>query len=95
MDTTIATWGNSEAVRIPREILRITGLGKGDRVSVQVNEKGCIEIAPKPREHRRVAPARGITYDALFKNYTGGRLENAGAWPDDSLVGAEKDAWLS
>ena len=94
MTTAIATWGNSEAVRIPRDILRRAGLRAGDRVDVSFTE-GVIEITPSARAHRRVAPAKGITFDTLFRGYEGDRLDNRDAWPSDDLVGAEWDAWSS
>ena len=34
MATTIARWGNSQAVRLPKDILARTGLHVGDKVSV-------------------------------------------------------------
>lgn len=91
--TTIAPWGNSEAVRIPREILRSAGLRRGDQVSFAVNRSGRIEIVPQKQPHRRVEPTRGVSFDTLFKGYDGGSLNNSGAWPNDDLVGAEWDSW--
>ena len=109
MSTTIAAWGNSEAVRIPRETLRAVGLHKGDRVSFSVNERGNIEIVPQRADrvaHRCVAPARGITYETLFAGYdpdASGALagpaasvaspSSTPAWPNDDLTGAEYQAW--
>lgn len=93
MATTIAPWGNSEAVRIPRDVLRSVGLRRGDQVSFEVNRSGRIEIIPQKQPHRRVEPARGVTFDTLFKGYESGRLANGDAWPSDELVGAEWDSW--
>ena len=93
--TTIATWGNSEAVRIPRAVLRQAGLRSGDEVSVRVGEGGCIEIVPSRAAHRRVAPERGVTFDTLFPGFDPktSTAYRGQAWPDDDLVGAEWDAW--
>ena len=93
MATTIAPWGNSEAVRIPRDVLRSVGLRRGDQVSFEVNHSGRIEIIPQKQPHRRVEPARGVTFDTLFKGYEGGCLAGGDAWPNDDLVGAEWDSW--
>ena len=93
MATMIAPWGNSEAVRIPRDVLRSAGLRRGDQVRLEVNGRGRIEIVPQVQEHRRVEPARGITFDSLFKGYEGDRASNDAAWPNDDLVGAEWDSW--
>ncbi len=92
--TAVAAWGNSDAIRIPRDLLRRVGLKTGDPVTVAVNDRGNLEISPEPLAHRRCAPATGVTFDSLFKGYRGGRLDNAGAWEgDDDLVGAEREAW--
>lgn len=95
METAIASWGNSEAVRIPKDLLRRVGLKKGDRVSLCVNGQGRLELVPQKQTHRRVKPERGVTFDSLFKNYESGAIDNASAWPTDDFVGAERDAWLS
>lgn len=98
MSTAIARWGNSEAVRIPQETLRRAGLRKGDRVVFTINERGNIELVPEDQAHRRVAPARGVSYESLFKGWEGaaedeGAQEGADAWPDEDLEGAEFEAW--
>ncbi len=91
--TTIAKWGNSEAVRIPKSILQALGLKSGDKVKVDTNEKGAIEITPAPREHRRVKPAKGITYESLFADYVYNPEDSRSPWPDHDMVGAEYEAW--
>lgn len=93
--TKIASWGNSDAVRIPRALLRLVGLSSGDSVDIVVNERNNIEIVPKGRAHRRVKPARGVTFDSLFANYDSTEAKSAlpPAWPNDDMVGAEFEAW--
>lgn len=91
--TKIATWGNSEAVRIPRSVLRAVGLGAGDDVEVRVNERNRIELVPKQQVHRRVRPTKGVSFDSLFAGYDPAKLPPAPAWPDDDFVGAELEAW--
>lgn len=93
--TKIASWGNSDAVRIPRTILRRVGLASGDGVDVVVNERNNIEIIPRARAHRRVKPMRGVTFDSLFAGYdpSATRADLPSAWPDDDMIGAEFEAW--
>lgn len=93
METTISTWGNSEAVRIPRDILRSVGLRKGDRVAFEVNSRGRIELVPGEASHRRVVPAKGVTFESLFRGYEGDAVAQSGGWPTEDMVGAEWDAW--
>ena len=93
--TTVATWGNSEAVRIPRTLLQAAGLKKGDKVCIEYDSARCLRIypVPEPAEHRRVSPASQVTFASLFDGYEGGRLQGADAWPEGALEGAERDAW--
>lgn len=99
MSTAIASWGNSEAIRIPQDMLRRAGLHKGDRVTFEINERGNLEIVPEEKEHRHVAPARGVTYESLFKDYDVSAAvkmpmpEGECTWPDDDMAGAEYEAW--
>lgn len=92
--TKIATWGNSEAVRLPRKILKLLGITAGDSVDVVVNERNNIEIIQKEKAHRRVRPMRGITFESLFAGYEPRELPSD-PWPHDELIGAEAKAWLS
>lgn len=94
MATAIAAWGNSDAIRVPRSILKLAGLKRGDAVTLSVNESGNIEIAPVRREHRRVAPAKGVTFESLTAGF-GGDIPSADSyWPEATEpVGAEREAW--
>lgn len=93
--TKISSWGNSDAVRIPRSLLKRVGLSSGDGVDVVVNERNNIEIVPRSRVHRRVKPMRGITFDSLFAGHdpSAWKADASPAWPDDDMVGAEFEAW--
>lgn len=91
--TTISSWGNSEAVRIPKDILRTLGLSAGDKVNVSINSHGAIDIAPEDTVHRRVKPLAGVTFASLFDGYDAPVLGQSSAWPDDDMVGAEMEAW--
>ena len=94
--TKIAPWGNSDAVRIPRAILKQAGLATGDLVDIKINERSNIEITRKQKAHRCVKPARGITFDSLFASYQKEKLESASeteGWPTDNMVGAEFESW--
>ncbi len=93
MVTAVGTWGNSAAIRIPKAIMSLLGLQKGDEVEVDVNERGNIEISPAIQQHRRVLPARGVTFMSLFAGYEGGRHDSSGAWASDDMEGAEAGAW--
>lgn len=97
--TTIASWGNSEAVRIPKQLLEAAGLKKGDRVLIEYDSGGYLALrrAQEVGEHRRVVPLNRVTFDDLFRDYDAGPLENADTWAraDESPVGAELEVWSS
>lgn len=93
MMTAIATWGNSAAIRLPKSLLNRLNLKSGDEVSLEVNDRGNLEVVPVPSPHRRVMPSQALTADALFKGYTGGRRNSSEAWPNDDMTGAEYTAW--
>lgn len=46
MKLQIAKWGNSLAVRLPVECIRITGLQEGDSVEAEVSPAGEIVLTP-------------------------------------------------
>ena len=96
--TTVAAWGNSDAIRIPKGLMQQAGLHRGDTVVLQVNEPGSLELRrceDARQEHRRVRPKRDVRFEELFAGYTGGQLDNTRAWPQDELQGAERGAWES
>lgn len=90
--TTISSWGNSEAVRIPKSILRAAGLHAGDKVNISADAQGRIAITPARQEHRRVKPQSGVNYSTLFANYEPAYLP-ADPWPTEHMYGAEFDSW--
>ena len=87
MSTAIAPWGNSDAVRIPREILRLAGLRRGDTVTPQVNERGNIELVSDGERHRSFSDAPFVSMDTLFATYSGDYVPHEADWGKD--VGSE------
>ena len=66
MEISIAEWGNSLGLRIPKDIALETGLKKGTRVEIKA-ENGKVVIArakPKPKLHRK------YTIEELMANTT-------------------------
>jgi antitoxin component of MazEF toxin-antitoxin module len=92
MPTTIAQWGNSAAVRVPAEAMRRAGLSRGDLVELEVNERGNLELMPQAT-HRVGRRRRMMTFNELFADYDGARLDVGDPWNDGSYVGTEKEAW--
>lgn len=94
--TKIARWGNSDAVRIPRRLLDLVGLGLGDDVSIEFDGSGSLVISPVARGHRHVRPYPRTTFNELFLDYRvepeHDRAAVSEPFPEESL-GAEKEAW--
>lgn len=91
--TTISKWGNSEAVRIPKDILRTVGLCAGDKVRISAEVDGSITIKADIRPHRRIKPLSGITFESLFKDYKPSSQDTTDAWENEDMIGAEAEAW--
>lgn len=91
MKVSLAKWGNSAAVRIPKQLLEKLSIAIGDELDISANEDGCICIAPFKSEHRKVKAARGVSYAKLFAEYPG--YESGDAWPNEDMMGKEQEAW--
>jgi antitoxin MazE len=46
MDLQVAKWGNSLALRIPSEVVRLLGLREGATVEAQLTVDGALSIRP-------------------------------------------------
>lgn len=65
MQTQIARWGNSLAVRIPQPLARAVALAEGSAIEIEV-EDGRIVLRPTPPEAPSLAELlAGITPDNL------------------------------
>jgi antitoxin component of MazEF toxin-antitoxin module len=91
MSTALATWGNSIAMRIPKDVLAAARLSGGDVVDVRINERGNIEVVPTVSCRTGVRRHR-VNFDEMFRDYQGGRRGFDDPWGDDGLAGAEKEA---
>jgi antitoxin MazE len=77
IQVTVAKWGNSLGVRVPRDIAARVGLTEGARVDIEAGENGRIIIT---RSRRR------FTLDELLAGMT---PEREHALEDDAPVGEE------
>jgi len=71
----------------------MAGLKPGDEIAFEINGSGRLELLPVLEKHRRIKPAKRVAVEELFKKYTGPSLDNRDAWPDETLLGAEWEAW--
>ncbi|OZG59775.1 MULTISPECIES: AbrB/MazE/SpoVT family DNA-binding domain-containing protein [Bifidobacterium] len=83
---TIAKWGNSEAIRIPKEIRDQTGLREGSEVTIEA-DGGNIVIKPKTVRITRIGRYAVPNLADLFADYHGGYQAKEDGFGDP--VGAE------
>lgn len=62
MHTTIQKWGNSQGIRIPKNILETASMEENDKVEITA-EQDCIIIRRSAKKH--------LTIEERFKGYTG------------------------
>lgn len=62
MLTTIRKWGNSQGIRIPKNILETASIRENDKVEI-LAEQDCIIIRRPLKKH--------LTIEERFKGYTG------------------------
>jgi len=80
MKAIIQKWGNSQGVRIPKNILEAVSLKENDAVRIEA-EKDCIVIFPEINKHR--------TLEERFAGYT--EKMRCEEWQTDKPEG--KEAW--
>lgn len=74
---TVAKWGNSEGVRIPREMREATGINEGVTVSLEVRD-GAIVMRPVSTSERRIGRYVLPDLQALFADYRGPQPDEDG-----------------
>jgi antitoxin MazE len=60
MQTQIAKWGNSLAVRLPRQVAEAAGLGEGSKVELEV-VGGVVRLVPTRPRYRLEDLLAGMT----------------------------------
>ncbi len=80
METKLAKWGNSFAVRLPKEVVAQTSLNSGDKISVSVEKDGGIVLRPKPRGISLAKLVEGITSENQHSEASWGRTLGKEAW---------------
>jgi antitoxin MazE len=71
MQVQVARWGNSLGLRIPKDVVRRTGLREGDRVDVEA-EGDRIIISPARRRYVLADLLKGMTPEAMRQAFDWG-----------------------
>jgi antitoxin MazE len=71
MQVQVARWGNSLGLRIPKDVVRRTGLRQGDRVDVEAKGDRII-ISPARRRYVLADLLEGMTPEAMRQAFDWG-----------------------
>ena len=61
METTISKWGNSLAVRIPRDVAKAAGWNEGDRLALDLSKDGSLALRPCTKTYKLAELVSRIT----------------------------------
>jgi len=76
----VSRWGNSLAIRIPRNILRDAGVEEGDRLSLDLAKDGAIVIRSTRRKYSLDELVAGITPKNRHSETDWGEPRGKEAW---------------
>jgi len=79
MKATIQKWGNSLAVRIPKNITNDTRLSEGSNVDIMV-ENGNIVLSPGKKEHSLKELLKNITIENIHSEISTGDQVGGEIW---------------
>lgn len=89
MHTTVAKWGNSNAVRIPAEVCSELGVVPGDVASLELDELACsLTLRFSKGEERAYRRHRRMSMEEFAAGWDGGKTDT-GEWGGVD-VGAEE-----
>lgn len=60
MGVKVAEWGNSLAIRIPKDVVEALDLHKGDEIEVRVTGDGSLEVARDDRRAKAIAKIKEL-----------------------------------
>ncbi len=83
---TLAKWGNSQGVRIPKDICDQLGLRIGSTVDMRVDQAKSEVTLTFPRPERKYARNRTVSLAELCEGWSGGKVGEEWSGAD---VGAE------
>ncbi|HEY5471178.1 MAG TPA: AbrB/MazE/SpoVT family DNA-binding domain-containing protein [Bacteroidales bacterium] len=79
MNATIQKWGNSLAVRIPKNISKDTGLSEGSNIDIMV-ENGNIVLSPGKKEYSLKELLKNVTIENIHSEISTGDQTGGEIW---------------
>lgn len=86
MTGTLARWGNSQGVRIPKDVCEMLGIHIGAIADMRVDQAKSEVVLKFERPAERYQRNRKVSMEDLCAGWTGGRVGEEWGGPD---VGAE------
>lgn len=83
---TLAKWGNSQGVRIPKDICELIGARIGSTVGIRANQAKSELVLTFVKPESRYRRNRKVSMEELCAGWSGGRIGEEWGGPD---VGAE------
>ncbi|MEN9361217.1 MAG: hypothetical protein RL095_2752 [Verrucomicrobiota bacterium] len=79
MEGTIQKWGNSLALRLPRQLTQEAGLSEGSAIDI-IEDQGRIIITPKPRTYKLEELLQEVRDDNRHDDYSSGKPQGREIW---------------
>ena len=79
MKATIQKWGNSLAVRIPKNITKDAGISEGSNIDL-IFEDGNIVLYPGKKEHSLKALLKNVTIENIHSEISTGERMGGEIW---------------
>ena len=74
MEATLSKWGNSQGVRIPKEVCDLFGAGVGSKVGLHVDEERYQVTLMFDRPQQKYHRNRKLTMDELMSGWEGAKV---------------------
>ena len=86
MTTTLAKWGNSQGMRIPKEVCELLGVKLGSRAEMSIDAPKSQVTFTFEQPERKYRRSRRVSMEELCAGWHGGKVGEEWGGPD---VGAE------
>jgi antitoxin MazE len=78
--STVKRWGNSLAVRLPKDIARTLELDEGSDITLEIVEDGLLVKFSKPQHSDLEALLHGVTRETIHDETDWGDVAGKEAW---------------
>ncbi len=80
MKSTVKRWGNSLAVRLPKDLAQTLELDEGSDITLEIVQDGLLVKSSKPQRPDLEALLRGVTRETIHDQTDWGEVAGKEAW---------------